>query len=187
MEYKVTIGISNKHLHLKEETYNLLFDEPLEKVRDLNQVGEFASNKFVTLKNGDKTIEKVRIVGPFRPYNQVELCNSDAFILGINPPVRKSGDVENSETITIIGPKGEITLENACILAQRHIHMNPEDQKKYQVEDNQVVKVHLPGPRGGIVDAFIKVTDNGFFEMHIDRDEANAFLLNNNDEVFFEI
>lgn len=182
MEYPVKIRISNRHVHLTKETYEQLFFEPLEKERDLNQIGEFASNQFVTLKTQKNQIEKVRVVGPLRQYNQVEISKSDAFLLGLNPPVRKSGDIEHSENITLIGPKGEVYLESCCILAQRHIHMNLEEAKEYGVNDEELVKVRVNGERSGVLDAFIKVSENGYFEMHIDRDEANAMLIKDNDE-----
>lgn len=183
MEYKVKVGISNKHVHLCKETYEKLFDEPLEKEKDLNQLGEFASKQFVELKTPFGQIKKVRIVGPLREYNQVELCPSDAFLLNINPPVRKSGDTNNSENINLIGPKGEIALENVCIIAKRHVHINTKDLEKFHVKNNDFVRIQIDGPRSAILDAYIKASDNGFFEVHLDRDEANAFLLKNGEEV----
>lgn len=183
MEIEINVGISNRHVHLTKEVYEKLFDTPLEKVKNLTQVGEFASNQFVTLKTKDNTIKKVRIVGPFRNYNQVEISKSDAYNLKINPPVRKSGDLENSESITIIGPKGEITLDNACIIAQRHIHINTLDLEKYHLKENDIVKVMVKGPRSAIIDANIKSSDNGVMELHIDIDEANAFLLSGKEKV----
>lgn len=183
MEYKIPVGISNKHVHLTKETYDALFDEPLEKVKDLNQIGEFASNQFVDLKTEKNTIEHVRIVGPFRTYNQVEICNSDAYFLGINPPVRKSGDLNNSESISVIGPKGQIDLTNACIIAQRHVHMNTKDLESFHLKDNDFVKIKIDGPRSAILDANIKASNNGYLELHIDRDEANALLLQGKEKV----
>ena len=108
MEWKVPVGISNHHVHLTKETYEQLFHEKIEKLKDLKQTGEYASKQTVTIKGPKGEIEKVRILGPFRSYNQVEISNSDAFILGIKPPVRKSGDLENAEKITIIGENGSI-------------------------------------------------------------------------------
>lgn len=183
MKYQVKVGISNRHVHLTKETYEQLFDEPLTIKKEIHQIGEFASNQCVLIKTEQGILENVRIVGPFRSYNQVEISKSDAIKLGINPPVRKSGDLKNSEHVTIIGPKGEIYLENVCILSQRHIHMNTNEQKKYGLQDGQIVKVFIPGPRQAFLDTFIKISENGYFEIHIDRDEANAFLLNNEDEV----
>lgn len=183
MEYQVKIGISNRHVHLTKETYELLFNEPLTIKKEIHQIGEFASNQVVTLKTEQGIIENVRIVGPFRDYNQVEICNSDAHQLGLNPPVRKSGDIKNSENITLVGPKGEIYLESVCILAQRHIHINSKDQEKYHVKDGDVVKVLVRKNRTALLDTYIKISENGYFEMHIDRDEANAFLLKNEENV----
>ncbi len=187
MKYKIKVGISNRHVHLTKETYKKLFDEELTKAKDLHQIGEFASNQFVTLKTEKNIIERVRIVGPFRNYNQVEICNSDAYVLGLNPPVRKSGEIASSEDITLIGPKGEVDLKSVCILAERHVHLNTKDKEKYQVEDEQPIKVHIPGNRSAILDAHIKLSDNGYLELHIDRDEANALLLHDGDEVTIEI
>ncbi|MCI8467621.1 MAG: propanediol utilization protein [Bacilli bacterium] len=189
MEYKIPVGISNKHVHLTKETYQQLFDEPLEIEKNLSQIGEFASNQFVDLKTSSNLLKKVRIVGPFRSYNQVEICKSDAYLLGLNPPVRKSGDLKNAETITVVGPKGEITLEQACILAERHVHMNTKDLKKYQVKDNDLVQIKIDGPRSALLDAYIKSSENGVLELHLDRDEANALLLEKNAEVtvFYDV
>lgn len=183
MEYLVKVGISNRHLHLTKEVYEKLFDEPLEIVTKLTQINEFASDKFVTIKTEKASIPKVRIVGPLRLYNQVEISQSDAYLLGLTPPVRKSGDLKGALDITIKGPKGEVKLQEACILAERHVHINTKDQKKYNVKDGQIVQIKVPGDRSAILDAHIKISDNGALAFHIDRDEGNAFLLKNNDEV----
>lgn len=183
MTFKVPVGISNHHVHLTKEIYDLLFDEPYEKIKDLKQTGEFATNKVVTLQGPKGKIERVRLLGPFRSYNQVEVSASDAHILGINPPVRKSGSLKKAETITILGEKGKVTLKEACILAENHIHMSWEDLKTYKVENESVVDVLLEGTRKGSLKAHIKATENGVLEFHIDRDEANAFLIQNNEEL----
>lgn len=183
MNIKVPVGISNRHVHLTKEIYEKLFDEELTVKNYLNQQGEFASNQTLTIKTDTSTIENVRVLGPFRNYNQVEVLKSDSRKLGINPPVRNSGDLNNSETITLIGSTGEVTLKNACIIATRHIHMNLNKALELNFSNNQKVQVKIKGEKGGIVDAVIKITDNGYFEMHIDVDDANAFLINNSDEV----
>lgn len=180
---KVKVGISNRHVHLTEEVYSRLFDHPLTKKRDLTQIGDFAANEVVTLKAEKGTIEHVRIIGPFRSYNQVEISKSDARKLGINPPVRKSGDLKSSETITIVGEKGEITLDNVCIVAERHIHLNPDLAREWQVEDGELVQVSIKGDKSCILDAHIKVSENGVLAFHIDTDDANAAMLNQDDEV----
>ena len=186
MKYNVKAFISNRHVHLTKETYDLLFDHELTKKNDLGQIGEFAANETVTIKNGDKKIENVRIVGPLRKYNQIEISKKDARGLGVNPPVRRSGNLDNTPTITIETPKGSVTT-SGLIIANRHVHMNPEFALKYGVNDGQKVKIIIPGDKSGVMDAEIKVTPNGVYELHIDTDDANAFLIENNDDVIMEV
>lgn len=183
MNLKVNIGISNRHLHLTKETYEMLFDEELSIKKDLVQPGEFASNQVVTIKGEKGEISNVRILGPFRPYNQVEVSRHDARSLGINPPVRKSGDLEGAEKITVIGPKGEVTLDEACIIANRHLHMSTEEALRLNIKNDQKVKVVISGEKSGIIDAFVKTGDNAVTELHLDTDDANAFLLAGNEEL----
>ena len=183
MSFKVKVGISNRHIHLTEETYHLLFESDFEKIKDLTQTGEFATNKTVVIKGPKGELSKVRFLGPFRKYNQVEISVSDAHILGVNPPIRKSGDLANSEKIEVIGDKGSIILDNSCIIAQNHIHMNYDDLNTYGVSDNQKVLVHINGEREGILVAHIKASEQGVLDFHIDRDEANAFQLENDEEL----
>ncbi len=181
-----TIAISNHHVHLTKEVYAKLFDEPLSIKRPLNQIGEFASFQTVTIKSPTASIEHVRVIGPLRKYNQVEISRTDAILLGLNPPVRQSGDLEDSETITLVGPKGEVTLENACIQAERHVHMNPAKAAELGLKHEDLVKLKVENDKGGIMEAFVKVSDNGFYEIHIDKDDANCFMLNTGDEVEIE-
>jgi putative phosphotransacetylase len=180
---KVRVGISNRHVHLTSDTYNKLFNSDIECVSNLSQKGEFVSDKIVTLKTCKGTIEHVRVLGPFRKYNQVEISKTDAYKLGLNPPVRRSGNLENSETIEVIGECGSVILENSCILADRHIHMNSEFANKLGVVDNQLVKVAVSGDKACILFVHIKVSDNGVFELHLDFDDANSCELKNGDEV----
>lgn len=183
MNIKIPIGISNRHVHLTKEVYEILFSEELTIKKNLNQPGEFASDQTITIKSDKGIIKNVRILGPFRSYNQVEISKSDAFKLGLNPPVRTSGELANSETITLISNDKSVTLENACIIANRHIHISAAKAEELNLKNGELVQVKIHGEKSGILDAYIKITDNGYFEMHIDRDDANAFLLNNNDEV----
>lgn len=187
MEFKVKVGISNRHVHLTKDVYDQLFDKEFTKIKDLKQTGEFATDAMLTVRGPKGDIENVRVLGPFRDYCQVEVSASDAFKLGLNPPVRKSGSLENSESITLISEKGEISLENACILAQAHIHMNFVDLEKYGVKDDMVVPVAIKNSREGIIFAHIKASETGVLEFHIDRDEASAFLLNNDDELIVKL
>lgn len=181
-----TIAISNRHVHLTKETYEKLFDEPLSMKKPLKQIGEFAAMQTLTIKGPKGQIENVRVMGPCRVYNQVEISRSDAYVLGLNPPVRQSGDLEDSETITLITPKATLTLNNACIQAERHIHINDTKAKELGFKNEDLVKLIVNNDKGGVMEAFIKVHNNGYFEIHIDRDDANCFLLNNGDEVEIE-
>ena len=182
MEYKINVGVSNRHVHLTKEDYELLFDEELTVKYRLNQIGEFASNQTLTLRSKSGNIENVRVVGPLRKYTQVEISRRDARHLNVNPPVRSSGDVLDSEEITLVTDKSSIT-RNACIIADRHVHMSPNDAVKYGVVNNQSVKIRVNGDKSGIMDASVKVGDTGYYEFHIDTDDANAFNLDNGDEV----
>ena len=182
---KVILGVSNRHVHLKAEDYKTLFgDEPMNKVRDLRQPGQFASDKFVTIKNGDRQIEHVRVLGPIRNYTQVEISRTDAYTLKLNPPIRTSGQLEGSSPITIVGPKGELDLKEGCILANRHIHISPEEVKQYHLEGVKKVKVRVDGEKGGVLNnVYLKILEPSLLEMHIDTDEGNAFGVKTGDEL----
>lgn len=186
MEYSINARISNRHVHLTKDIYDLLFDEEITKRNTLNQVGEFASNQTLTIKNGDKKIENVRVLGPFRTYNQVEISKRDARCLGVTPPVRSSGDLKDSGIITLETKKGSVVI-NGLIIANRHVHMNFSDAKKFGVKNMDKVRIKVEGDKSGIMDALVKVSENGYFELHIDTDDANAFLLEDNDKVMMII
>ena len=172
---------SNRHVHLTKEDLYILFGDNYElTVRNyLGQPGQFAAEETVTLKTKKNMKEGVRIVGPVRAYTQVELLDIDKEYFGINPPVRNSGDLDNSETITIIGPKGEITKKNSCIIANRHIHINTRDNKNYY--EDQIVSVKI----NNIIlnNVHIKIADNFAYEMHINKDDAINNNINNEDVV----
>lgn len=183
---KVTVGISNHHVHLTKEHLEILFGKnyELHELRPLKQPDQFASQETVSIETPKSKIENVRILGPIRSYTQVEISKTDAVKLGLNPPVRNSGDLKGSETITIIGPNGKITIEDACILATRHIHITPLERKKLGLESVSKVSVKIEGEKAGILaQVHIKEAENSYFEMHLDTDDANAFLLKNNDNV----
>lgn len=180
---KVKVGISNHHVHLTKEVYDLLFDQAPTKKKNINQIGEYACNETVILKGPNGEINNVRVMGPFRCYNQVEISRSDAHVLGLNPPVRKSGALKASASITLKTNKGEITLENACIVAERHIHMPNDLAQELNLKDNQIVNVKVFGDKAALIEAHIKIKDNAYFELHIDFDDANALGLKNEDEV----
>ena len=110
------------------------------------------------------------------------MSKTESYKLGINPPVRNSGDIIGSEIVTIIGPNGIIENKECCIIADRHIHMNIEDSNKYGLKEGDIVKVKVNGLKGGIMDnVHIRVSEKFVLEMHIDTDDSNAFLINNGD------
>lgn len=167
---KVKVCLSNRHVHLTREDLNILYGENYELTprNYIGQPGQYAAEETVTLKTDNNIKENVRIVGPLRSYTQVELLEEDKKYFKINPPIRNSGDLSGSETITIIGPKGQITKENVCIIANRHIHINTRDKNNFY--EDQIVKVEV----GNIIlnDVHIKIADNYALEMHINKDDA---------------
>ena len=178
---KIKVGISNRHVHLTREDVNILFGENYELTprNYLDQPGQFATAETVSLKTNKNIKENVRIVGPIRPYTQVEILESDKEYFGINPPVRNSGDLDNSERITIIGPNGEITKDNICIIANRHIHINTRDKKDFK--EDEIVKVEF---NNKILDnVHIKIADNYALAFHINKDDALINNMENNDIV----
>ena len=180
---KVKVGISNRHIHLTEDAYRLLFDKNLTKKQYLSQPGEFAAMETLTIECNGKKIENVRIVGPFRDYNQVEISKRDARLLGIDPPIRRSGDLKDACDIIISNGLKKFKLKNSCIMSNRHIHISKDLANTLRLKDNQEVTVKVPGLKGGLLTAFIKISDNGVFELHIDTDDANSMNLNSGDEV----
>lgn len=178
MNIDMNVGISNRHVHLTEDDFKKLFNnKELEVVKFLNQPGQFASNLKVTIKTEKSEISGVRVLGPLRDYTQVEITKTDAYKLGLNPPVRESGNLKGSEDITIIGDN-EITLKECTIIATRHIHASKEDLVKYNLDASKKYKVKINGEKGGIINnVSIKVSDKAFFEMHLDTDDGNGHLL----------
>ena len=178
MNIDMNVGISNRHVHLTEDDFKKLFNnKKLEVVKYLNQPGQFASNLKVTIKTEKSEISGVRVLGPLRDYTQVEISKTDAYKLGLNPPVRESGNLKGSEDITIIGDN-EITLKECTIIATRHIHASKEDLVKYNLDASKKYKVKINGEKGGIINnVSIKVSDKAFFEMHLDTDDGNGHLL----------
>jgi len=182
---KVSVGISSRHVHVTKADLEKLFGQnyQLEEERPINQPGQYASKSFVTVKTNKGQFEHVRILGPCRNYTQIELSKTDAYKLGINPPVRQSGDLEDSATVTLIGPNGSIET-NGCIIADRHIHILPKQMKEYGLEGKKTVSVRLGGLKGGIIEnVYLRVSESSYYELHIDTDDANAHLVKNGDIV----
>ncbi|KHE68888.1 phosphate propanoyltransferase [Halobacillus sp. BBL2006] len=178
---EVPIGVSARHCHLNKESLEILFGRgyELSEKAPLSQPGQFAANETVTVAGPKGSIPKVRILGPLRSSSQVEVSQTDAFKLGLKPPIRQSGHTENSSPVTIIGPKGSIYLEEGLIIAQAHIHMSPQDADNFKVKDGQVVEVTVsnPGREVSFSKTIIRVSEKYRLEMHIDTDEANAGLI----------
>lgn len=175
--FSVPIGISARHIHLTQEAVEILFGKgyQLTKKKDL-MGGQFASNELVTIVGLKlRAIENVRVLGPARKANQVEISATDAIKLGIKAPVRESGNIKGSASIAVVGPKGVLYLEEGCIVAKRHIHMSPEDAAQSGCKDGETVSVKVDNERGTVFNHVqIRVDKSFTLEMHIDTDEANA-------------
>lgn len=183
----VTVGISARHVHLTREDVDTLFGAgyELKPFKDLSQPGQFAAEETVTVVGPKGVIEKVRVLGPERKQSQVELSISDCFKLGIKAPLRDSGDLSGSASVTLVGPVGSVTLKEGAIIAARHIHMHTSDAEKYGLEDGDRIYVRAKGPRGIIFgDVLVRVGDSHKLEMHVDTDEGNAVGLRNGDTVY---
>ncbi|NQX69026.1 phosphate propanoyltransferase [Paenibacillus alba] len=174
---RIPIGVSNRHIHLSPEAVERLFGskDALTQMKELSQPGQFACNETVTLIGPKGTIERVRILGPARGETQVEISLFDGFTLGVNPPIRDSGDIEGTPGIIIQGPRGQLRISKGVIAAARHIHMHTSDAQLFGVNNGDRVKIQVDGPRGMILDnVLIRVSEKYRLEMHIDLDEANA-------------
>lgn len=183
MEKKmVPVGLSNKHIHLSQEHLDILFGEgyELKKFKDLSQPGQYAAEEKVDVVGVKGTLKGVRILGPVRKETQIEVSLADGFILGVNPPVRDSGDLIDSPGAKIVGPKGEVVIEKGIIAAARHIHMHTSDAEKFGVADKEEVSVRVEGKRGLIFEnVLVRVHKDYALEMHVDIEEGNAAGLKN--------
>ena len=182
----VTIGVSQRHVHLSRKDLDILFGEGFELTKKKTLMGrEFASDQFVTLVGPSlKSIEKVRVLGPVRKDTQVEISKTDTFILKVSPPVRPSGKIEGSERLVLVGPCGSVYLNEGVIIANRHIHLDPEYAQANDISDNEYVDVIVEGIKPTrFYDVQVRVRDDFRCEMHIDTDDANSTLLRNGDKV----
>ncbi|GBG58368.1 phosphate propanoyltransferase [Sporomusaceae bacterium FL31] len=178
----IPVGISNRHIHLSAEHTAMLFGSghELTRDRDLKQTGEFAAKETVTLVGPKGVIRGVRVLGPIRAFTQIEISRTDGFSLGINPPVRNSGDIAGSAGIVVVGSKGAVTLSEGVICAARHIHLSDADAAQFQVTDGSRVTVVVPGDRGGTLgNVLARVHPSFRSEFHVDTDEANGLGLSN--------
>lgn len=174
----IPVAVSARHVHLQEETVEALFGEGYELTpeKDLSQPGQFAAEEKVRVVGPDGELEDVRVLGPTRDYDQIEVSRTDEFELGIDAPVRCSGDLDQTPGVTLVGPEGRVELRRGLICAWRHIHMTPEDAERFGVEDRDRVEVAIESGSRDLVfgDVLIRLSDDSVLEMHIDTDEANA-------------
>ncbi|MDR4968709.1 MAG: PduL/EutD family phosphate acyltransferase, partial [Acholeplasmataceae bacterium] len=143
---KIPVGISGRHLHVSREHLDILFgnDYQLTVLKDLSQPGQYAANEKVDIMSPQgKLLEGVRILGPVRPASQLEISRSDAIRYKFDAPVRSSGDIKGSGAATLIGPKGEVKIDQGVIIADRHIHFSPEEAKEYGVKDRETVSLKV--------------------------------------------
>lgn len=179
-EKKITIEGSGRHLHVTREVLETLFGTgfELEVKKYLSQPGEFATNSRVEVVGPKGSIKGVSILGPCRPVTQVELSFTDARVLGLDCPVRESGNIAGSAPCTLVGPCGSAELKEGAIIAKRHIHFTPEDAEAFGVKDKEILRVQVGGERGLIFDQVVaRVSPKYATSMHIDYDELNAAAL----------
>ena len=186
-EDTVPVGVSNRHIHLSKEDLETLFGKGYEltPIKDLSQPGQFACKEQLTIIGPSlRSIEGVRVLGPVRSRSQVEISRTDSFTLKVKPPVRESGDINDSAPITIVGPKGIVSLKEGCIIANRHIHMSLDEGKAFGLNDGDSVTVEVNGERRTtFYDVQVRVHKDFRLEMHIDTDDANAAGIGNGAKV----
>ncbi len=173
----IEVEASGRHIHLNRSAIDHLFGVgyQLKPVKELSQPGQYVCEERLTISGAKGSLARVVVLGPERPNVQVEISMTDALLLGIDAPIRQSGDIKNSASVTISSEKAEITISEGLIIASRHIHMTPEDAHHYQLKDGDLVNVKVFGKRPVIFqDTLVRVSDRFRTRMHIDYDEANA-------------
>lgn len=175
---KVLIETSARHVHLTDQDFRILFgnNASLTLKKYLSQPGQYACNERVSLVGPKNVIENVIIIGPVRSKSQVEISLTDARNIGLNVPVRLSGDIEGSGGCKLIGPTGELDLKQGVIAAKRHIHMTEKDAALLNLTENDKVMVEVKTIDRPVIfdDVDIRINNNFKLAMHIDTDEANA-------------
>ncbi len=180
----VPVGISNRHVHLSQADLEALFGtgHQLTPTKNLSQPGQFACEETVNLIGPKGTLSKVRILGPVRKATQVEISRTDSFPLGVTPPVRDSGSITGSASITVEGPKGRIEIKEGVIIALRHLHLHTDEAKELGLNDKDCISVKFDGERSIVFNnVLVRVSPNFAKDMHLDTDEANAAGLKNGD------
>lgn len=181
MRFKLRMGVSGRHCHLKREDMDILFGfgSELHPLKPIVQPGQFTSEECVYLET-DKGKMKLRVIGPLRSYTQVELAKTDARTLGINPPICFSGYLDGSLGGRLVGPKGEVVLKEGIMLVQRHIHLCPETAAKYHLKNHDIVAMETTGARAlRFEHVYVRTGPDHADEIHIDTDEGNACGLEN--------
>ncbi|MER1999665.1 MAG: phosphate propanoyltransferase [Lysinibacillus sp.] len=174
---QVPIGVSARHVHLTNAHIEQLFGAGAVLTFDfpLSQLGQFAAIERVKLETVKGVIDGVRVLGPARSASQVEISKTDSLQLGLQPPIRLSGDIAGSESITLVGPNGKVLLNEGVIIAKAHIHMHPDDAQQFEVEDGEEVDVVVNSERPiTFRDVVVRVHPQFKLDMHIDTDEGNA-------------
>jgi len=177
MKKELPIALSNKHVHLSQDHNNQLFGEgyQLTVMKDLSQPDQYAAVEKIDVVGPKGTLKCVRVLGPARKETQIEISLTDGFVLGVNPPVRDSADLIGSPGARLIGPIGEVEINEGIIAAARHIHMHTNDAEKFEVNDKERVMVRVGGDRGLVFEnVLVRVNPNYALEMHVDVDEGNA-------------
>ena len=184
---EVPVGVSNRHIHLSKEDVETLFGKGYELTpfKDLSQPGQYACKETLTIIGPSlRPIENVRVLGPVRGKSQVEISTTDSYVLKVKPPVRESGNIAGSSSITIVGPRGVVVLKEGCIIANRHIHMSLDDAAKLGLKDCDTVTVDVDGKRRTRwFDVQVRVHKDFRLEMHVDTDDANAAGIGNGAKV----
>lgn len=177
VEKIVPVGVSARHIHLSQEHIEILFGSgyELKSLKPLSQPGQFAAEETVAVSGPKGKFDKVRILGPARKASQIEISKTDSFQLGIDAPVRESGNIEGTPGITVKGPAGEVVLERGVIIAARHIHFHTKEAAEWGIKDKQLLRVRVGGSRPLVFeDVIARISDQFALDMHIDTDEANA-------------
>ncbi|MEO8467844.1 MAG: phosphate propanoyltransferase [Gammaproteobacteria bacterium] len=175
---RVPVAVSARHVHLTESTIEKLFGSGyrLHAEAPLSQPGQYAAQETIALVGPRGRLENVRILGPPRNEDQIELSGSDEHVLGLSAPLRLSGDLADTPGIVLEGPAGRVTLTHGAICALRHIHMNPTDALHFGVHDRDVVDVAIDSAGRDVVfgDVVVRVSPHYRLELHLDTDEGNA-------------
>ncbi len=186
----IDVEVSARHAHLTREHLDILFGRGYEltKFRDLSQTGQFSANETIIVEGPKGKFDKVRLIGPCRDHTQIEISKTDARILGLEPPVRLSGDIASSAAVKISGPAGKVELGNGVIIAQRHLHLDEAAAKEYSLNSGDIVSVEIEGERGVVFkNVAVRIHNDFKPAFHIDTDEANAAGIDNRIKVGYII